>query len=172
MNWKKVFIQAVAIAVFSALMGVTFNHLRAEGIPLVPKDKTKEAAECCAAETGPVDLAGAKKLYDSGAVFLDARSKEDFERGHIKGALNFHYAEIKDHSHEILEKIDLEKTIVTYCSGEDCHSSDIAAGALLDMGYERVRVFFGGWPAWKGAGYPIEEKKPEQTPIYKSMGVK
>jgi rhodanese-related sulfurtransferase len=57
--------------------------------------------------------------------------------------------------------IPLETLLITYCAGAGCDSSWDVAELLEEEGYSRVKVFFGGWQEWKGAGYPVE--KDEQT---------
>lgn len=189
----KIFLQAVVIAVVCTAAGMAFNLLREEGIPLVAAERdaccpdeltlkadgtvlevpdAKKAAGKAAKTSGPIDLTGAKALYDQGAVFIDARAKTEYDKGHIKGAINIFYADVSKEYDHLLEKVDLDKTIVTYCSGEECHSSDLLARDLRDMGYEKVRTFFAGWPAWKAAGYPMEPEGKGAEPLYKPMGIK
>jgi len=169
MKILRIFLQAACVVIVSSIIAVTFNAVRAEGIPLVAADRAKTAANSDS-DTGPVDLEGAKKLYDQGAVFIDARIRDDYARGHVRGAYNFFYADIKAQAKKILEQVSLDKTVVTYCSGEECHASDIVAQELQDLGYEKVRVFFAGWPAWKAAGYPQDSSGAAGEPIYKPMG--
>ncbi|MBZ0273606.1 rhodanese-like domain-containing protein [bacterium] len=174
MQVRRIAIQALSIIAAATVTAVVFNSVRAGGIDLIRPARDAVQTARPEAALGPVDLAGAKKLHDEGAIFVDARSESDFSAGHIKGALHVYYAEVQDKAMEILEKIPLEATVVAYCSGEDCHASDIVARELVDMGYEKVRIFFAGWPAWTAAGYPITGSagSDEATPIIKPMGTK
>ena len=89
------------------------------------------------------------------AVFLDAREPEVFEKGHIAGAYNVTPKAFMD-SLEFLERLDLDRMIITYCDGTECNASiDLAANLEL-MGFTQVRYFFGGWQEWSSAGYPVE----------------
>jgi len=95
-------------------------------------------------------------LYNSGrALFVDARDKWDFAEGHIKNAVNIPEYSF-DKSNPILKTIPKNKTIITYCGGDDCEMSEKLAEYLFELGYEKVFVFFGGWNEWQAANYPTE----------------
>ena len=107
-------------------------------------------------EIGTVDLA--RKLYDSGGyIFVDARSSEDYEQGHIKGAVSLPVGRFEDEVESFLEHYPPEALIVTYCSGRTCMDSHHLAEFLLEFGYDRVNVFIDGFPGWKTAGHPVEK---------------
>lgn len=97
----------------------------------------------------------AKLLYASGqVVFIDARIREDYEAGHIKGAVSMPFGSMP----ELLPKFRKTfegKMLVTYCGGSGCNLSEKAAYNLFDNGYERIAIFFGGWENWKEAGMPV-----------------
>lgn len=172
MDLKKALRDAVILTVLGVIAAVSFNAARPNGIPLVaPARGAAPSAPEDAPGLGNVDLAGAKKAFDAGAVFIDARSEHEFTAGHIAGAYHLYYADFETKGTELLAKLPFDKTIVTYCSGEDCNASDILARHLIDFGFERVRVFFGGWPAWTGAGYPTEGSG-EAAPLFEPMGAK
>lgn len=106
-------------------------------------------------EIGDVTLA--RKLYNSGKfVFVDARSRDDYEEGHIKGAVSLPVGEFDEKIEAFLEEYSPEKAIVTYCSGRTCEDSHRLAQLLLAFGYTEINVFIDGFPGWEAEGYPIE----------------
>ena len=106
-------------------------------------------------EIGDVTLA--RKLYDSGKfVFVDARSRDDYVEGHIKGAVSLLVGEFDEKIDVFLEEYSPEKAIITYCSGRTCEDSHRLAQLLLEFGYEKINVFIDGYPGWVTRGYPIE----------------
>ncbi|MCL4235819.1 MAG: rhodanese-like domain-containing protein [Deltaproteobacteria bacterium] len=150
----------------------SFNAARPNGIPVIAP--ARSAATSTAEDApglGNVDLAAAKKAYDEGAIFIDARTDHEFIAGHIAGAHHLYYADFEAKGTELLAKLPFDKTIITYCSGEDCNASDILARHLVEFGFERVRVFFAGWPAWQSAGYPAEGAG-DAAPLFEPMGAK
>ena len=78
-------------------------------------------------------------------VLLDVRTQEEFDAGHIAGAILLPYDEIALKAVTVLP--DKEKEIVLYCrSGR---RSAIAKKALVELGYKDVEDF-GGINRWKG----------------------
>jgi rhodanese-related sulfurtransferase len=103
------------------------------------------------------DIFTAKALYDSGAIFIDARAEEDYRDGHIKGAVSLPSWQFEEHKHEFKDEFPTHMMIVTYCSGRECDDSHVLAQCLLDEGYTDVRVFIDGYPAWEEEEFPIEQ---------------
>ncbi len=88
----------------------------------------------------------AKKIMDSGEeyVLLDVREQDEFDAGHIPGAILIPYTEIENKAEEMLP--DKDKQILVYCrSGR---RSKIAAEALSKLGYSNIKEFGGiiDWP--------------------------
>lgn len=107
----------------------------------------------------------AEQLYEavvSGRVILlDARSAEEFTQGHAEGAFHLPFdAFERGQQPEVVSLLDPAQTIVVYCEGGDCKSSNLVATVLAEMGFADVRVFTRGYPAWVEAGLPIEEGEP------------
>ncbi len=96
------------------------------------------------------------KLYAAGAaLFVDARSAEEFAEEHIAGATNLPFDDVFKKP-ALAKSLDPRgRPIVVYCGGGDCELSRNLAFTLLDAGYHRVVVFTGGLPAWKTAGEPV-----------------
>jgi len=106
-------------------------------------------------EIDTVDLA--RKLYDSGDyIFVDARSPEDYEEGHIKGAVSLPVGRFEEKIESFLERYPPDVSLVTYCSGRTCQDSHHLADFLLEFGYDKINVFIDGFPGWKTEGHPIE----------------
>ena len=88
----------------------------------------------------------AKEIMDSeeGYVILDVRTQEEFDQGHIPGAIQISHEEIAEKAEEVLT--DKDQMILVYCrSGR---RSKIAAEALVELGYTNIREFGGiiDWP--------------------------
>ena len=88
----------------------------------------------------------AKKIMDSGEehIILDTREQDEFDEGHIPGAILIPYTEIENKAEEMLP--DKDKLILVYCrSGR---RSKIAAESLAKIGYTNVKEFGGiiDWP--------------------------
>ena len=88
----------------------------------------------------------AKELMDSesGYIIIDARTQEEYDEGHIPGAILIPEYEIADRAEKELP--DKNRLILVYCrSGR---RSKIAAEELVKLGYTNVKEF-GGIIDWK-----------------------
>lgn len=88
----------------------------------------------------------AKRLMDteSDYVIIDARTHEEYDAGHIEGAILIPEYEIADRAEKELP--DKSQLILVYCrSGR---RSKIASQALVDLGYTNVKEF-GGIIDWE-----------------------
>ena len=93
----------------------------------------------------------AKKIIDSGEehIILDTREQDEFDEGHIPGAILIPYTEIENKAEAMLP--DKDKLILVYCrSGR---RSKIAAESLSKLGYTNIKEF-GGIIDWT---YEIEK---------------
>ncbi len=103
------------------------------------------------------DVALAKRLYDSNKfVFVDARSRDDYNEGHIKGAVSLPVGQFDEKIEAFLKQYPPGKAIVTYCSGRTCQDSHRLAQFLLEFGYTEINVFIDGFSGWQAEGHPIE----------------
>ena len=88
----------------------------------------------------------AKQIMDSeeGYIILDVRTQEEYDEGHIPGAILIPNTEMEAQVEEILT--DKAQLILVYCrSGR---RSKIAAEALVELGYTNIKEFGGiiDWP--------------------------
>ncbi|MCF8070346.1 MAG: rhodanese-like domain-containing protein [Desulfobacterales bacterium] len=103
------------------------------------------------------DVVIAKQLYDTKKfVFVDARSDEDYEEGHVKGAVSLPIGQFDELIFSFLDQYLTDTMIVTYCSGRACDESHQLAKLLEGFGYEQVNIMIDGYPAWQERGFPIE----------------
>ncbi len=88
----------------------------------------------------------AKAIMDSttDVIILDVRTPEEYEEGHIPGAILIPYTEIEARAAQELP--DQAQVILVYCrSGR---RSKLAAQILAELGYSNIREFGGiiDWP--------------------------
>ena len=83
------------------------------------------------------------------AVLLDVRPRQEYESGHLYGAINIPIEELE----ERLPEIPRDRLVITYCRGEYCLFADEAAELLRANGLAVVRLE-GGWPEWQAEGRP------------------
>ena len=88
----------------------------------------------------------AKQIMDNeeGYIILDVRTQEEYDQGHIPGAILIPDTEINARAEEVLT--DKNQLILVYCrSGR---RSKLAAEALVELGYTNIKEFGGiiDWP--------------------------
>lgn len=85
------------------------------------------------------------------AVFVDVRSRPEYNAEHIQGALSYPYQLIK-----MTEKYPFEKKqkLILYC-GCPHHLSGLSADILKMRGYQDVHVIDEGYFGWKAQGFPV-----------------
>ena len=120
----------------------------------VESEPTGEGEETVVVIKGiSVDDAYQAYISDSGYVFVDVRSKSEYDSGHIKGALFIPLSEIEVR----LSEIPRDKPVVLYCNGSSCNRSIAAANILIKNGYTEVYDLTGvGVIEWIEKGYPSE----------------
>lgn len=79
-----------------------------------------------------VHVSEVRDLYEQGAFFLDVREKNEFENGHIKGALNIPLSELRERMNEIPK----EHPIYVHC--RSAQRSYNAVMALQNSGFTQV----------------------------------
>jgi rhodanese-related sulfurtransferase len=155
----RIALQALALSLLGALVGLAANALsprpaslrepvRAAAdspgaacqlpgqMPAIPRISVQEAAPLCAACT---------------AAFVDARSPDEYARGHVLGALHLAPGEAPDLA---LWRLSGFKTVIVYDRDPSCQQADAVAQVLIARGVPDVRVLTGAWPAWLAAGAP------------------
>ena len=138
----------LAIPILPALATARW-HPRRPGSDLV-------ADAAVAAGVARPDLATVRAEW-AGALWLDAREAGAYAAGHVPGALSLNEAGWDAGFAALMEAWDGTRPLVVYCGGESCHASDqVAARLMRELGFSRLAVLRGGWPAWLAAGGEVE----------------
>jgi rhodanese-related sulfurtransferase len=111
---------------------------------------------------GTVDLRALKSLIATDAVLVvDVRPREEYDAGHIVGAISIPLAELDTR----IEELPREKTIVLYCRGPYCLLGDSAQLQFSARSIHAIRLD-SGLIDWANAGLPIESS-PGYEPLVK-----
>ena len=132
-----IFLIIVSLTLFSSCSGTENN------------ETTNSTTEATINNTlGYEQISGeqAKHLMDTEKdyIIIDARTEEEFNEGHIEGAILIPEYEIGERAEK--ELLNKDQLVLVYCrSGR---RSKIAAQALVDLGYTNVKEF-GGIIDWQ-----------------------
>lgn len=100
--------------------------------------QTKAAAEVI----GPVEFQ--KEMQQEEVLLIDVRTPEEFEAGHLEGAINIDY--LGDNFLERTATLDKNKPLLIYCRSGNRSSK--AAIQLRAQGFKDITDLKGGYKAW------------------------
>lgn len=126
----------LALACLAALVAVTAAH--AGDSPTAPIE-ARELVERIEENQAP--------------LILDVRTKQEFDAGHIPGALHIPHDEVANRLAELPE--DKSSEIVVHC--QSGRRAGMARTVLEKNGYTGVRDLAGHWKAWSASGRPVEK---------------
>jgi len=133
-----------------------------------PAATARETADLVTSNAGIADigLERAYQIYQHArdyTFWIDARSADLYEQGHIAGARLVNFYEQNQYLPEIEAAIaELQPVaLVVYCKGKDCTDSHFLAEDLQSLGYQNIFVYKDGFDDWLKAGYPIEGELAE-----------
>jgi ArsR family transcriptional regulator len=92
-----------------------------------------------------------RRMRDGLVTVIDTRPPEEFDAGHLPGALNLPLSTLRRR----LSELPRDREIVAYCRGQYCVLSYEAVAELRRRGFKAFRLEE-GYPEWKAAGLPVE----------------
>lgn len=96
-------------------------------------------------------------------VFVDARKSEDYEAGHIPGAIQADHYQLEKYLEAVMERASAADKVIVYCTGGECEDSIFMCADLLEAGLSKDVIFLfpGGWKEWEKSGMPIAKGRGE-----------
>jgi ArsR family transcriptional regulator len=105
----------------------------------------------------PISRKELRERCDKGLVtVLDVRPAEEYESGHIPGAINVPLKDIE----KCIADLPGGQDVIAYCRGSYCVLAFEAVAILRERGFEARRLEE-GYPEWKAAGFPVESKRKD-----------
>ena len=157
MNLRKYYVALLAVLLLAGC---------APAAPAAPATEAATAAQpgsaaAPAGQEAPLDLASLPRDLDvqttaelaqrSDVVILDVREQDEWDAGHIPGALFIPMSEIQGR----LSEVPKDKTVIVQCRSGN-RSSQVT-DYLQQQGFTNVRNMAGGINQWQAAGLPVEQ---------------
>jgi rhodanese-related sulfurtransferase len=190
-NFKAVVLEAIVLALAGLLLALAANALSPRGLRLgrnyfpalaVVQTNTANAADSLAArlQQHGLKLASSNEVfqlfrdpgYEQGLiVFVDARSDQAYQAGHVPGAWQLDRYRPENYLPAVFPACASAEKIIVYCNGRSCDDSEFAAVMLRDAGIpaDNIRVYGGGISEWtnalpfeigpRGSGQIVEPKR-------------
>jgi rhodanese-related sulfurtransferase len=156
--------EAGLIVLFGVILGFVYNVVSPRRIDLVRKERpfawSTDASRHSTRSDSPrpifISIDEALKIFRQGnGLFIDVRHEDEFNEGHIKGAISLPLRTLETNP-TLIQGLAKDTLIVAYCSGEQCALSIDLGEKLASMGFTNVKVFFSGWLEWQKRNLPIE----------------
>ncbi len=165
---RGILLEALILCVLSAAIGLSLNFKLIfnafSGKPISSPVSVRTVAEEVVlgnADTlnifpDPVELDELDALLAAGALLVDSRNYDDYQKSHFAGAVSLPLDLLEDHLENFMRQVPRDRILVVYCSGYGCPDSFKVGVRLLKNGYTEVLVYEGGFPEWRDAGRPLE----------------
>jgi rhodanese-related sulfurtransferase len=98
-----------------------------------------------------VQVAQAYDMYQNGALFLDVRTQQEWDQGHIERSILMPLDTLPGR----MDELPRDKDIVVVCKSGA--RSKEGTTLLRQSGFPRVTCMNGGIEAWIAAGYPLTQ---------------
>lgn len=160
---KRTLLEILIIVVIASLIGIVFNFLVDNPLPLVkaPADKNAVPDTTLLSKSFEANDATLEKSItfeqmkkataDDRFIIIDARSPEAYGKSHIGNAINIFPEYEKDKEQEYVAsifQIPEGKIIIVYCDGGTCDLSVMLSKELMRFGFKRIFIYHGGWEEW------------------------
>lgn len=145
------------VGLCALVLGTAAQWLGPRPIPWVEDYSRRVEWRALQAGVEIVDVPSAREIAQAGKFLVfDARKKEDFDAGHLPGALSFPFESRLEAYNEFAALLSPEQPVMVYCSGRDCDDALLLGDFLREQGSARVVLFLEGFAGWKEAGHPVE----------------
>jgi molybdopterin/thiamine biosynthesis adenylyltransferase/rhodanese-related sulfurtransferase len=117
------------------------------------------------AEISEIDAPEGASLLGDGTLFVDVRERDEWEEGHIPGAVHVPRGFLESRVEQLAP--DHGRPIVVYCAGGS--RSAFATKTMQELGYTNVVNLAGGYTDWKRNGFETVLPRslgPEQRTRY------
>lgn len=88
-------------------------------------------------------------VSSNSALIIDARSKSEYDSGHIPGAISMPSIDFYRILPDFEKSHNQSTAIIVYCASRHCGISHTIAEKLNEAGYTNVSVYRGGMQEWR-----------------------
>jgi rhodanese-related sulfurtransferase len=153
--------QGLAILALSCVVGFGANALRKEPLAmrgsLDPPPEPEPGADLPA-----ITADEARTKWEEGALFVDARAREEWDAAHATGAAPLDASAFPQSYFDLVPPLDPAIPLIVYGAGPDSFAVRRLAAGLGEMGHADVSLVVKGLSELEGAGIPVE--KGEMVP--------
>lgn len=146
------------IVLASAVLAVVYNAVQPRRIPWVQDWSQQVESKATQKGIRIIPLAAvADRISASNVVFIDARTRDEYAKGHIQGAISVPFGNIDERYSVIANLIDSGMELIVYCSNRECDDALLLASELKKMGCSNIAIFIDGFDSWVSHGGEVEQ---------------
>ena len=169
---KRILLEALILTTLAFAVGLSMNYqmvmnaFSGKTVQTIPRPHVAKEVDATTPAVAqllpvPVELDEIDEMLVDGALLVDARHIDDYNAGHLKGAVSFPLGAVDVQLNRFMQQVEKDRTMILYCSGFGCPDSFDLGKILLKSGYQDVLVYEGGVPEWRDQGRSIEEAANE-----------
>jgi len=143
------FYQAFFLIISALIVAAAFNYFSNQGFGRnhqAVKAVLNAHVDSFLPKIGMRDL---RKAINGSELLIDARLKQDYEQGHIDGAINVPVNSSPEEIKRVISPFPETKRIIIYCQSAKCGFAKDIAQKLIGQGYKNVSLFQEGWELWQ-----------------------
>jgi rhodanese-related sulfurtransferase len=148
------------ILLVSAVLAGVANCVHPRKIPWVQKRSDQVEIRAKEQNQKIIGFAQAQEKFRAlNALFVDARTAEEFAKGHIPGSVSLPFAHFNGEEYFMttFDLVDSGKELVIYCSSRECDDGRLLAAELEMLGCTNVILFIDGFDGWEKEGGEVEK---------------
>lgn len=126
---------------------VIFNSVMPQGIGFMPNELLKPLWR-------PATILDSWDLFQQGAMFVDSRSSQEYDQGHILWAFNFSPMQAEMMGDMLAPALVKSQVIVIYGRTASRWPAAVVAQMMRNKGFSQVYVMDASYEQWVQAGYP------------------
>jgi len=151
------------IILLTLSISLTVNYFHPKGLkltePYTPTVIQNESVSESHAKPRSINIKEAASCYGKiDYLFIDARSKADYQKCHIKNAINLPEHDFDMYLDAFMSQTNPQQTLITYCGSIDCPLGAHLAEKLFFMGFDHVYHLNGGLDAWRNENLPVQQQ--------------
>lgn len=141
------------ILLLSGVVAVVANMVHPRHIPWAQSWSNHVEARARKAGIKVIPLSVALEIQ---AQFIDVRSREKFDRGHIPDALSIPLGNWEDSFLALASHVEAKAPMVFYCSNRACDDALLLALEVQQFGGTNIVLYVDGFELWEQHGGPVE----------------
>jgi len=148
--------RVAVLLTISLALSLIVNAVHPMGLPLLVRRGLPGMPTWIAPRFEAVDVTTGYRLAKRpGAILVDTRDEEDFQKERAPQAISLPYHGFEQHYAGFAKCVPKHAHVLLYCYGTSCGLAARVAKRLVVRGYQHVTVLRHGFKAWKAGGLPV-----------------